>query len=192
MTAPPICPYCNNEAELVDSIEVYGVSHGNIWLCRPCEAYVGVHRNDDLNRPLGTLANAQLREWRRAAHSVLDPLWRKKIRKEGCSKAEAWRAGYEWLSKQMGIPFERCHIGMFGLEECQTVVRICSPANLRILRLAKEAGLPHDTSGPDGEEGDPCRCWVEPVDGELMIFTTIDSRTPEICSKAAGTIIKCR
>ncbi len=38
------CPYCNNEAKLVDSAIIYrGVSYGDIWLCKPCDAYNGVH-----------------------------------------------------------------------------------------------------------------------------------------------------
>lgn len=38
------CPYCGERAEFVDSAEVYhGQSYGLIYLCRPCDAYVGCH-----------------------------------------------------------------------------------------------------------------------------------------------------
>lgn len=63
-----ICPYCGRSAEFVDSIAVYRRSYGMIYLCRPCDAYVGVHGRSDT--PLGRLANAELRRWKIAAHDA--------------------------------------------------------------------------------------------------------------------------
>ena len=38
-----ICPYCGKESELIDSTEIYnGKSYGKMYICRPCDAYVGV------------------------------------------------------------------------------------------------------------------------------------------------------
>lgn len=88
-----VCPYCHAEAVLVDSAEVYSRSYGNIWLCRPCHAWVGVHTNDGLNRPLGRLADTELREWKQRAHAAFDPLWKGKMRRDGCSKGQARAAG---------------------------------------------------------------------------------------------------
>jgi len=45
-----------------------------IYLCRSCDAYVGVHKGTD--KPKGRLANAELREYKKKAHSAFDPLWR--------------------------------------------------------------------------------------------------------------------
>lgn len=70
-----VCPYCGNKAELVDSAVVYGRSYGIIWLCYPCDAYVGVHKNSPRHAPLGRLANKELREWKMRAHEVFDQLW---------------------------------------------------------------------------------------------------------------------
>ena len=42
------CNHCNQEAEWVENKEVYGKNYGQsymIWLCRPCDAYVGCHNN---------------------------------------------------------------------------------------------------------------------------------------------------
>lgn len=61
----PICPYCDNESELVDSEVVYGKSYGMMFLCSPCDAYVGCHKDSPNNRPLGTLANRSLRSLRK-------------------------------------------------------------------------------------------------------------------------------
>jgi hypothetical protein len=72
------------------------------------------------------LADAELRGWKKKAHSVFDPLWRKKIEREGCSKSFARKAGYRWLSEQLDIPFEKCHIGEFDVDMCQRVVEVCT------------------------------------------------------------------
>ena len=114
------CPYCSNPAEPTDSAEIYGKSYGLVWLCRPCDAYVGVHNGTD--KPLGRLANKELRAHKIAAHNAFDPLWRKKILMTGCSKSKARRLGYQWLAKVLGIPVKQCHIGMFDVATCQRVV----------------------------------------------------------------------
>jgi hypothetical protein len=118
------CPYCDQAAEYVDSSEVYGRNYGMMYLCRPCCAWVGVHKGT--NRPLGKLANKELREWKIKAHAAFDPLWKAKMR-QGHSKKAARNSGYTWLAAQMGIPRDECHIGMFDVEQCKRVVEICSP-----------------------------------------------------------------
>lgn len=65
------CDYCGRRAEYVDSKVIYGKSYGMIYLCRNCMAYVGVHKGSD--KPLGRLANAQLRHWKKEAHAAFDP-----------------------------------------------------------------------------------------------------------------------
>lgn len=118
------CPYCGRRAKLVDSKEVYGQSHGLIWLCRTCDARVGVHPESSQFKPLGTLANAETRAWRQRAHDAFDPLWRAKMRKEGCNRSKARQAGYEWLAQQLDIPIEECHIGMMDADMCQRVIAV--------------------------------------------------------------------
>lgn len=113
------CPYCGKLAEYVDSAEVYhGTSYGMIYLCRPCKAYVGVHRGTD--QPLGRLADADLRRWKRAAHAAFDPLWQR-----GPFQHRR-QAAYHWLAQQMGLPVEQTHIGMFDIDHCKTVISICN------------------------------------------------------------------
>lgn len=59
-----ICDYCGTPADFVDSSVVYhGHSFGMIYLCPRCGAYVGVHKGSD--KPLGRLANSELRNWKR-------------------------------------------------------------------------------------------------------------------------------
>lgn len=116
-----VCPYCNRLAEYVDSSEVYGGrSYGMIYLCRSCNAYVGCHRGT--SKPLGRLANAELRRWKNAAHNAFDPLW-----KSGQFSRDS---AYKLLATRMGLPREQTHIGMFDVEQCKQVVRICEFAEI--------------------------------------------------------------
>lgn len=120
-----VCPYCRAAPELVSSVEVYGKDYGLIWLCRPCQAWVGVHKGSEL--PLGRLADAKLREAKKEAHDYFDDLWMRKMEKDKVSKHEARTGAYDWLSKKMGIAKEYTHIGMFNVAQCKVVVGLCKP-----------------------------------------------------------------
>lgn len=118
------CPYCDASTEFIDSAEVYRESYGMIYICRPCKAWVGVHK--DTSVALGRLANAELRNWKREAHENFDKLWRKKMER-GYKKGRARLMAYKWLSEQLGIPKEETHIGWFDIDMCQKVINICKP-----------------------------------------------------------------
>jgi hypothetical protein len=118
------CPYCGKSAGLVDSADIYGKSYGMVWTCPPCDAWVGVHKNDGKNRPLGTLANAETRHARKMAHERFDPLWKSRLRK-GKSKNKLRGEAYTWLAGHLGIPVTECHIGLFDLKTCVRVIEIC-------------------------------------------------------------------
>lgn len=112
-----ICPYCGRETELIDSAEVYhGTSYGWMYMCRPCNAYVGCYAGT--TNSFGRLANAELRSLKSQAHDVFDQIWKSGL----MSRTEA----YEWLSEQLNTPKELTHIGMFNEETCKKVVRICN------------------------------------------------------------------
>lgn len=110
------CPYCGEKAEYVDTIEIYGKSYGMAYLCRPCDAYVGVH--DGTDTPLGRLANRELRRWRNRAHAAFDPLWQKGPYRRRRNDA------YAWLARKMGLTKEETHIAMFDVEQCKQVIQI--------------------------------------------------------------------
>lgn len=119
-----ICPYCHKPSEFIDSALIYGgQSYGMMYDCRPCDAYVGVHRGT--NRALGRLANKELREWKKAAHSFFDPLWKAKMKKRHMQKNVARNLAYEWLAREMGLPKEETHIGMFDVQQCKKVIELC-------------------------------------------------------------------
>ena len=67
-----VCPYCSQPTEYADSSEVYSKNYGKIYLCRPCEAWVGVH--EGTNKALGRLADERLRYWKKQAHYFFDKI----------------------------------------------------------------------------------------------------------------------
>lgn len=114
------CDYCGCPAEYVDSKVIYRKSYGMMYLWHHCNTYVGVHDGTDI--PLGRLANAQLRYWKKAAHSAFDPLW-KYSRFRGCRDA-----AYRWFSRRMKLPPEETNIGMFDVDKCKEAVQLCRTA----------------------------------------------------------------
>ena len=111
----PICPYCNQFSKLVTGKEVYphrkDLFNLNFYQCNPCVAYVGTHKGTV--KPLGRLANAELRKSKSAAHRAFDPLW-----KLGDMKR---KEAYKWLAVALGINASDCHIGMFDVSTCEDV-----------------------------------------------------------------------
>jgi hypothetical protein len=75
---------------------------------------VGTHKNSKEHKPLGRLANAELRAAKKRAHAAFDPLWKSGHMKRG--------SAYAWLSDTLGIDKKDAHIGMFDVERCNAVV----------------------------------------------------------------------
>lgn len=121
-----ICDYCHNEAQLVSGDIIYphrsDLHHLHFWQCVPCKAYVGCHRGT--TRPLGRLANAELRQAKQDAHVAFDELWKRTTPVGSFDRYGA----YTWLAWQLGIDRAECHIGMFDVETCRRVVEVCSNA----------------------------------------------------------------
>lgn len=121
------CPYCGNSTDWVSDSEVYRVGFGGmVYLCRPCDAYVGCHKPRP-HESMGRLANKELRSAKIEAHASFDALWRRKIGKEGISKSKARNMAYKWLSEAIGISLENCHIGFMDIDECKKVIEACEP-----------------------------------------------------------------
>ncbi len=114
-----VCPYCEKPSVLTGADVIYGkrgIKWGYIFLCRKCDAYVGCHKGTC--KAKGRLANKELREWKKIAHSYFDPLWKTTGKRE---------SAYKWLSKEMGLKRQHTHIGMFDIDECRKVVELCAP-----------------------------------------------------------------
>lgn len=115
----PICHYCETPARLVKGTKIYphrpDLASLNFWECAPCKAYVGCHKGT--TKPLGRLANKDLRSAKSKAHAMFDPLWRT----GHMTRSEA----YAWLRQQTGLSERECHIGEMTLEQCEQVSNLC-------------------------------------------------------------------
>lgn len=131
---PPKCPYCGATSKVADDTVIYGHHYGYIYLCSnwpKCDAFVGIHKGT--SRPKGTLANAELREARKAAHYWFDQLWQSgKIKRKDA---------YQFLADVLRIPVNKCHIGMFDLKQCKNVVDIMIEFTLGLEKLVEKKKL---------------------------------------------------
>lgn len=123
---PLICPHCASNVELVDNIKIYRTKSYGAWpyayLCmgKDCRSYVGLHPYTTI--PLGTLATATMRDARKKAKAVFEPLWRD----GNMSRTKA----YSWLATQLGIKDHNdCHIGYFDVMMCKQVIEVCERYN---------------------------------------------------------------
>ena len=102
-----ICPNCKKEALWCENKEIYGRNYGNsymMWLCKPCDMYVGCHQNT--KRSLGIMADKETRELK------------KEVKRMYLSKYEKY--GKKWmyrkLSEDLNITAQEAHFGMFDKE----------------------------------------------------------------------------
>lgn len=123
-----ICPYCGSEAKLVTG-EVIRPRKPNLhsmkyWYCEPCNAWTGCH-NDGGAKPIGSLANKELRKARSLVHKSLDLIMKLK----NLSRTDT----YKWLSNQLGSN----QIWNMDINECSIAISICmmeinnSPSKIR-------------------------------------------------------------
>ena len=117
-----LCDYCQRPAERVTGVVIYphrpDLADKRFFLCRPCGAYVGTHPD---GKPLGRLANAELRAAKQHVHAAFDPLW-----KSGrLTRSNA----YGKLADMLGIPMSECHIGMFDVDMCRQAWRAARELN---------------------------------------------------------------
>jgi len=123
---PPVCPYCQLDSELIDSDLIYKKSWGMVWICQPCQAWVGVLQGSKSNRPKGTLAKAELRQLRVEAHGAFDPFWKLQWEVAGKTKSKFRKHYYNELADGLGLEHDACHIAMFNEDQCREVLDICA------------------------------------------------------------------
>ena len=106
-----ICPNCGSPVSLKNSEIVYGKDYGWIYLCDnypTCNSFVGTHRGTI--KPLGTLANKELRELRKECHRLFDLRWKSGIMNR--------KQAYKLLQEIMNLSEKDAHIAMFNKEQC--------------------------------------------------------------------------
>lgn len=116
------CPYCKGKLRLKDFKLPNWQKAYPTFVCetKGCDSRVGIHKSD--GRPLGTPANDKLRKLRKNAHTLLDSLW-KWHELSGKMRHKIRQSAYQWLSQQMSMKIEDCHIGEFREEDCHKAIR---------------------------------------------------------------------
>lgn len=101
------CPYCGELTEFLTSEQFYGKDYGcNIYLCRPCDAYITTHGMSKEQK--GTIANRELRELRKEIVSHITAIMKTgKIMKHNLSEKLADHLDMkQFLSNSLSI--EQC------------------------------------------------------------------------------------
>lgn len=109
------CGYCGQPALLLHWQEPgypYPADWGPAWKCEPCDAFIRCYKGT--HKPLGSLADAETRQWRSSAHKALDALWK------GGQRSRS--SVYRWLAQSLGVPEEKAHIGHLDIAGCQRVI----------------------------------------------------------------------
>lgn len=128
-----ICAHCGQECVLVTGCEVYphrrDLYELFFWECKPCKARVGCHKagnvcdgvKSDGTLPLGTAANAELRNARMAIHNEVDPMWQhSKQRGKARKIVYAVLTNYGRLHGFVGAN-DCYHTGSLSLQQCATL-----------------------------------------------------------------------
>lgn len=129
------CDYCGQPAQLVTGKTIYGRDFARnwFWRCVPCGAWVGCHANSEKKRPMGRLANKELRALKRRGHDLFDPIWQAAWKHRGGAKNKIRDVAYRWLAENTGIERRHCHFGEMDDTELATAIRFLELyyANLR-------------------------------------------------------------
>lgn len=115
MSPPLECRHCGSEVRIVKNDVIYGRCYGEwpwLYMCLACEARVGMH--PFTNIPLGTLANAEEREARKAVKQVFNRVWMN----HDVNRKDA----YKMLAEKLGIDQSQCHVGWFDVAMCDKAI----------------------------------------------------------------------
>ncbi|WP_028202825.1 zinc-finger-containing protein [Paraburkholderia nodosa] len=121
----PLCDYCGAKAVLArfaDEAYPYRDDHGPLWVCTPCEAWIGVPARSTRNVPLGRLANAALRDAKSRLHDALEPLVAAKMRRDKVNAFEARGKAIRWLGEELGFDLANPSIHLLSLEQCEQAI----------------------------------------------------------------------
>lgn len=118
---PSVCNVCGTAAvNPIGNHAIYGRPYGDwpyIYLCLECKAYVGIHPETDL--PLGTLADSDTRDMRKAAKSLFLKINQRHFKRKRDKS-------YAWLAEKMGIDRSVCHFAMFDYDRAFQALEICN------------------------------------------------------------------
>lgn len=116
-----ICNLCGGKVEYIPNSLIFGRSYGSgyCYRCTYCGAYVGTHKTNP-KKPLGILADEEMRQLRRQCHSLFDAKW---------INPKERRKAYQKLAEMMGIPLEDCHFAKFNKEQLKLALSLLGKEN---------------------------------------------------------------
>lgn len=122
--------HCGARAVLRQSTYIYGnhAKDGYLYVCSRypvCDSYVGAHTKS--RKPMGFLANGELRSKRIQAHRAFDRLWKSGL----MTRSQA----YIWMQAKFSLNGEQAHIALFSEYMCDQLIAVCSQV-IRNNRLA--------------------------------------------------------
>lgn len=135
---PPVCP--KHEIALVPANTRYGKRYS----C-PKHYCTVVCWEGGTSTP----ADAKTRALRQECHAKFDPLWKTPRGSPfagGGGRRDLRVAAYAWLSRELGIPKEKTHFGMFDAETCRRALDLINT----LLEDQHHAGFRDRSSGRDG------------------------------------------
>ena len=114
------CPYCGKNVVFrsADGVSKENKFNTMLYVCSDypkCDAYVRV--KPGTKRPMGTLADSNLRALRTEAHFYFDQLHE--------SGAMTKQQAYQWLAYKVSAPLSQAHIGYMREYYCQRVIEEC-------------------------------------------------------------------
>ncbi len=114
-----ICQYCGKETQLINSDDIYGKgkNHGMILICKSCDAYVKVDKN---NVGVGRVGDKQLREIRKALHPTLEKMYM------GPDSLLSKKEAYNYILNKLGVHEERASTMTLTNQQAVKALKICN------------------------------------------------------------------
>lgn len=122
----PLCDYCGAKAVLAragDESYPFRDDHGPVWICTPCQAWIGIHARSTRHVPLGRLADAALRDAKSRLHDALEPLVAGKVRRDGVNAFEARAKAIRWVATELGFDPLPNSLHTLTLDQCEQALR---------------------------------------------------------------------
>lgn len=122
----PHCDYCGERAQLArfgDDAYPFRDDYAPVWICTPCQAWIGVQPRSKHHTPLGRLADSALRDAKSRLHDALEPMAAAKARRDNMNLFEARAKALRWAATELGFEPVPHSLHALTLEQCEQALR---------------------------------------------------------------------